>query len=76
MCAPGSQVHEVEVTFITVFHLVKWFPLYIGKITYSTEKNTLYRRTLLTRVDKTLAVACQMLHTHLAVIPWWDCLLK
>lgn len=49
---------EVEVTFATVFLLVEWFAIYTG---YGTEKTMLYRKTLLTQVEKTLAVPCLIL---------------
>lgn len=41
---PGSQVHEVEVTFVTAFLFVKGFPVFIRKITYSTEKTGQYKK--------------------------------
>lgn len=44
VCVPGSQVHEVEVIFVTAFLFVKGFPIFIGKITYSTEKTRQYRK--------------------------------
>lgn len=47
---PESQVHEVEVIFVTVckgvfllFLFVKGFPIFIGKIAYSTEKTKQYK---------------------------------
>lgn len=48
---------------MTVFLVVKWFPVYTGKISYSTEKAVLYRKAILTHVDKMLAVAWQILDT-------------
>lgn len=43
LCVPGSQEHEVEVIFVTAFLFVKGFPVFIGKITYSTEKTRQYK---------------------------------
>lgn len=37
MCVPGSQVHEVEVIFVTAFLFLKGFSVYIGKTAYSTK---------------------------------------
>lgn len=44
LCVPGSHVHEVKVTFVTAFLFVKGFPVFIGKITYSTEKTRPYKK--------------------------------
>lgn len=43
LCVPGSQVHEVEVIFVTAFLFVKGFPIFTGKIAYSTEKTRQYK---------------------------------
>lgn len=43
LCVPGSQVHEVEVIFVTAFLFVKRFPIFTGKIAYSTEKTRQYK---------------------------------